>query len=37
MPPSETASTEARDYYEALGAEPSASSAELRAAFRAAI
>lgn len=32
-----SAPTEARDYYEALGVEPSASSAELRTAFREAV
>jgi hypothetical protein len=38
MPPSTAGTTtETRDYYEALGVEPSASSAELRAAFREAV
>jgi hypothetical protein len=37
MPPASSTSTEQRDYYEALGVEPSASSAELRAAFREAV
>src|SRR5436190_183931 len=34
---SEAVRTEARDFYSALGAEPSASAAELRAAFREAV
>lgn len=37
MPRTDGARTEARDYYEVLGAEPSASAAELRTAFREAV
>jgi hypothetical protein len=37
MSPSNGARTEERDYYEVLGAEPSSSTAELRAAFREAV
>jgi tetratricopeptide (TPR) repeat protein len=37
MSPGEPLQTEARDYYEVLGAEPSASSVELRTAFREAV
>ncbi len=37
MPSADVVRTEARDYYEVLGAEPSASTAELRAAFRDAV
>jgi DnaJ domain len=37
MPAADVMRTEARDYYEVLGAEPSASAAELRAAFRDAV
>ena len=37
MPAAHAARTEARDYYEVLGAEPSASTSELRAAFREAV
>jgi curved DNA-binding protein CbpA len=37
MPAADVMRTEARDYYEVLGAEPSASTAELRAAFRDAV
>jgi curved DNA-binding protein CbpA len=37
MPAADAVRTEARDYYEVLGAEPSASTAELRAAFREAV
>ena len=37
MPTADAVRTEARDYYEVLGAEPSASTIELRAAFREAV
>ena len=37
MPTADVVRTEARDYYEVLGAEPSASTVELRAAFREAV
>lgn len=37
MPTTERPRTEARDYYEVLGAAPSASSSELRSAFREAV
>ena len=37
MPTGSATRTEARDYYEVLGAEPSASSGELRTAFREAV
>jgi curved DNA-binding protein CbpA len=37
MPTADAVRTEARDYYEVLGAEPSASTVELRAAFREAV
>jgi DnaJ-like protein len=37
MPSPDTVQTEERDYYEVLGAEPSASVAQLRAAFREAV
>lgn len=37
MPRTDGARTEARDYYEVLGAEPSASATELRTAFREAV
>ena len=37
MSPTDVVRTEARDYYEVLGVEPSASAAELRTAFREAV
>jgi curved DNA-binding protein CbpA len=37
MPATDAAQTEERDYYEVLGAEPSASTEQLRAAFREAV
>ena len=37
MPPTDAMQTEERDYYEVLGAEPSASVEQLRAAFREAV
>ncbi|HVM25721.1 MAG TPA: J domain-containing protein [Candidatus Limnocylindrales bacterium] len=37
MRPADEVQTEARDYYEVLGAEPSATSSELRTAFREAV
>jgi len=37
MPQADPARTETRDYYEVLGAEPSASAAQLRTAFREAV